>query len=220
MRGPLIRFPNGAKTHSPRGVSPHEEEGRVKRTTLYLILWIVLLPLTVLFLLGLILVATSPVGFSDPTTVLAVSAFCSALFGAPMIVFLLLWIHASKRDRILKELGHLLGTFREIPIGDVARRVGKSEAETVELIGIAVAEGYVRGWVDHGTWTFQNAAARRGLAAPPATPPVATVPNEPKEATPAHAVRFCRKCGNKVYPLREAGTWQCPGCGNVQTTEG
>ncbi len=186
---------------------------------MYLILWIVLLPPTVFFLLGLVLVAASPAGFTDAGLVSAVSGFCAALLGIPAFAFLLLWFQSSKRDRILKELGHLLGTFREIPIADVARQINHTEAETIDLIGFAVSEGHAKGWVDHQTGRFQNAAARHGLPSPsiaPAGPPGVPDASPPPAPAAKAEMRFCRKCGNRVYPLRESNTWQCVNCGNVQ----
>lgn len=196
----------------------------MKRRTIYFALWILLLLPTLFFVLGTSLTIAVPEAFEGVPGATVVLGVCTAILGLPTLAFLLLWYREWGRDRMLREMGNLLRAYRDVPIADLARQFDKTERETEILIGAAVTEGYAKGWIDPGTRAFQNAEMTPHPPAHPVVVPPLGVPigaAEPAREVPSAIVmRYCRKCGSRVYPRDGQDAVQCWNCGNVQAIEG
>ena len=192
-----------------------------RRATIYLVLWILLIVPTFLAVLTLAysLAAPEVVGYG----VWPIFVVCSGGTAFPLLIFVALWWKHHRRYRALSDLAASLRVYREIPLGDLARRFRKTENEIEALVAAAVSEGYATGWIDLANRRFVSSVADSPLAAAPPAPPqrplAATEPSAERPGLTPPA-RFCRKCGNRVYPVAGTDEWECWSCGSVQGAEG
>jgi len=171
----------------------------VRRATKYLVLWVLLVAPTAFAVLAL---AATFAYEPDPALrnlIAAVWGTCLILFGIPLLVSLALWRKYHAQEVQLQTVGSILRVYDALPL----------------------TEGYATGFIDHASRTFRNTG--RGVP-PPAAPPIPHAP--PPRPVPtaisagATPMRYCRKCGSRVYPREGGETWQCWSCGHEQTIEG
>lgn len=166
--------------------------------------------------------AVMPPADTSGTPYVAFSAACVVVFAVPAILFLYLYQQAKKREATSLTVTALLRSVREIPVQDVARRVGKTPEETEVLISQAISEGKVQGYLDraHGKFLAMAWGAigpgqvpQIIIQAPPAQAVAAPIAPPP---TGSPDVRFCRECGSRIERPPGQTYWKCPACGNVQ----
>ena len=184
----------------------------MKRTTLYLALWILGCLATIFGLLSTAVVATEPALFQPAGLALAFFSVCTIVFALPTVVFFLLWRREAKRRDQLEAVGAILRGYRELPVAELAKRLNKGPAEAEALAAAAVSAGYAQGYVDRATATFMSGAV---YPAQVAAPPV-VLASPTAAVTPTVENRFCRECGTRVNRIPGTNSWQCPACGNVQ----
>jgi hypothetical protein len=187
----------------------------MKKRSLYLLLWILLLMPTLFGVLATVVVAAAPGEFANAPWAFALFGVCTGGFAIPTVLFFLLWRKESKRIGQLEAVGAILRAYREIPIADLARQIGKDPAQAERAAAEAVAAGFAQGWVDRQRAIFYSGAvATYGAPTPSYTPPQTIVVVQPS-AQPQEA-RYCRECGTRMNRIQGTASWQCPSCGNVQ----
>ncbi|MFQ6013326.1 MAG: hypothetical protein ACE5LS_06755 [Thermoplasmata archaeon] len=142
----------------------------------------------------------------------------TVLFGVPTFYFLLRRRQVVREERAAQRLVAVVRSYGQVSLRDLAKRMGKTEAEMELTLMEATAEGYLEGFIDPDTRVFYYGAQA------PHYEPVLTetktvevpirVPTPPEE--PKGEVRFCRECGRRVEWVTEEGRWHCPNCGNYQ----
>ncbi len=187
----------------------------MKKSSLYLVLWILFLMPTLLGVLLTIVVAASPTDFVSAPWAVAFFGVCTGGFAIPTVLFFLLWRREAKRIEQLEAVGAILRAYREIPISDLARQLGKDPAEAERLAAETVAAGFAQGWLDRERGVFYSGVVvpYGGPTAPlaPAQTIVIVQPSAQPEET-----RFCRECGNRAGRVPGTVSWRCPSCGNMQ----
>jgi len=187
----------------------------VKKGTKYLLFWILLLIPTAFSILALLATFVYAPDSTTRTTVAAVWGACIAMTGVPFALSLLFWRRERARTAQLGAVGAILRPYESIPLADLASRLGKDEPEAERLAAAAIADGFAQGFIEYRSRMFVNTAF--GVRPPPPPPTrEATAPFEPDPGTDAAPARFCRKCGNRVYPVEGTEDWRCWNCGNVQ----
>lgn len=187
----------------------------MKKTSLYLVLWILFLMPTLFGVLATVVVAASPVTFASTPWAVAFFGVCTGGFAIPTVLFFLFWRKETKRIGQLEAVGAILRAYREIPIADLARQLGKEPAYAERAAAEAVAAGFAQGWIDRERAVFYSGAvAMYGSQSPSFAPPQTVVVVQPS-AQPDEA-RYCRECGSRVNRIPGSASWQCPSCGNTQ----
>lgn len=150
-----------------------------------------------------------PLALAGPTVVFAV----------PTFYFLSRRRHELRKEKTAQTLVAVVKTRGQISLSDLAERMGKPEGEVELMLIEAVADGYLRGFIDPDARIFFY-----GRQAPEYEPVVAETnrvevpirgPTPPPD--PSGEVRFCRECGHRVEWMAQEGRWRCPNCGNVQS---
>src|SRR2546426_5865666 len=140
----------------------------MKRTTLYLALWILGCLATIFGLLSTAVVATEPALFQPAGLALAFFSVCTIVFALPTVVFFLLWRREAKRRDQLEAVGAILRGYRELPVAELAKRLNKGPAEAEALAAAAVSAGEGQGGVARGTRPLLSRAVYPAHGAPPA----------------------------------------------------
>jgi len=175
-------------------------------------------------LMTAVFVVTPSIGGESATPVAAVSGACTAIFAVPAIVVVYLYRQTKRRDETLETVGALLRSVREIPVAQVAARVGKTPEEAEVLISQAVSKNLVQGYIDPRERKFvATALTLLGPGQIPqdviqAPPPTMAAPPPPAPSPPIGQpdVRYCRECGTRIERVAGQPYWKCPACGNVQ----
>ena len=82
------------------------------------------------------------------------AGLCSIAFVVPGIAFYGMWQRARIRDRGLEQVGALLQSYQVVHVREMAGKLGKSEADTEQLLALAIADGHARGRLDATTGWF------------------------------------------------------------------
>ncbi len=190
------------------------------RRTLYLVFGILLV------LAGLLFVLMTIVSFSMPPSVAPWAAtmfgVCTATFLVPGVLLLYLFWRANAQDKLYQAVGAILRSVKEVTVDDVAKRLGKTPAETEVLISETVAAGHAQGFVDPRERKF--VATAWGGYGPGQTPQIIVqapqqpvyIPQPVYAPPPPLQVQVireivkvpCRYCGALV----ESTATQCPRC--------
>src|SRR6266699_2065052 len=176
-------------------------------------------------LMTAVFVVTPSIGGDSTTPVAAVSGACTAIFAVPAVVVVYLYRQTKRRDETLETVGALLRSVREIPVAQVAARVGKTPEEAEVLISQAVSKNLVQGYIDPRERKFvATALTLLGPGQIPqiviqAPPPTMAAPPPPAPSSPIGQpdVRYCRECGTRIERVAGQPYWKCPACGNVQS---
>jgi len=201
----------------------------VRRSTKYLILWILLLVPTAFSVLALVASLIYNVDSSTRSLFAAVWGVCIGLTGLPTALFVLLWLREHRRNVKLETIGAVLRAYGSIPLADVAKRLGKSEHEVEDLATAAITGGFAQGFIDHRSRAFHNTGF--GILERPPAPDEALAAKPKIERldplrgafdtivpVPIGTARFCRSCGSRAYPIEGTERWRCWSCGHEQPT--
>ena len=79
---------------------------------------------------------------------------CAIAFFFPGLAFFTMYRRAQIRESGLEQVGALLQSYRVVHVREMAGKLGKSEADTEQLMALAIAGGYARGRLDAKTGWF------------------------------------------------------------------
>ncbi len=188
----------------------------MKRRQKYKVLTAILLPVFIFFAL-MAIVSVGLVDVYGPAVVIGFG-FLALFPGIPTFYFMARWRQSVREERELENLANLMKSYGRVSLVDLAKRMGKDEADVELLVMTALGDGYMKGFVDPDTRIFYY-----GSDAPDYRPVVVEsktveVPLRVQSVTaePKDEVRFCRECGQRVEWVTEEGRWHCPSCGNYQ----
>jgi hypothetical protein len=82
--------------------------------------------------------------------------FCTPALLLPSIILTYFGYRSRKKYEKLQEIADLLKAYRSIKLSDLARKIGKSEQETIELINKCLKEKLVYGHLDRTEMVFKT----------------------------------------------------------------
>ena len=171
---------------------------------------------------GLFMVVVTIAGASIPDVgpwAMVAFSVCDAVLLVPGFLLLYLYMRASAQDKLYQSVGAILRSVRDIGVDEVAKRIGKTPAETEVLISETVAAGHAQGYVDPKERKF-IATAWGGLApgqvpqiyvqapAPVYIPQPVYAPPPPLQVVREIVKVPCKYCGTLV----ETTATECPRC--------
>lgn len=127
------------------------------RDDLYRWIGAILIVLGIFFdLIGIMSVTIIPSeeGGSDFGMGMAVVGLCTVIFLIPGIILFVWGYKLGQKEKELEKLAGYLKSYRRIKISDVAKKLGKSEYETEQLIAKIVEDGLIKGYVDRTSGEF------------------------------------------------------------------
>ncbi|HEV8594985.1 MAG TPA: PCI domain-containing protein [Thermoplasmata archaeon] len=133
-----------------------------------------------------------------PAVVWGLGAMCGLGGVLPGAILILQAQKSGKKERAVMEFASWVRSYRRIGLGDLSRKLGKSEFETEKVLAEAMDKGLVHGFVDRQTGEFVAAEWAGGQM---------------------YSAR-CPNCGGTVSHLfMEGETPLCPYCNSVLPTE-
>lgn len=133
-----------------------------------------------------------------PEQYFSIMVMCTITFIIPGVIIFAWGLKLGKWESDLEKLAGYLKSYRRIRIHDIARKLGKTEYETEDLIAQCVKQDLVKGYIDRSTGEFFTYESLFEEVKKPNNCPSCGALIDTRLLMGETAV--CKYCGNKLTP--------------------